>query len=128
MAQQKKRRTTFGRESAHRQALLRNITSSLVEHEMIRTTLAKAKEMRRFAEPLITRAKVDSIANRRIVFNRLRNREAVTKLFNDIGPRCKARQGGYLRVLKCGHRLNDNAPMAIVELVDRPDQGEEDQA
>lgn len=125
MAQQKKRRTTFGRESAHNQALLRNITSSLVEHEMIKTTVAKAKAMRRFVEPLITRAKEDSVANRRIVFNRLRNRDAVTKLFNDIGIRSKLRPGGYLRILKCGHRLHDNAPMAIVELVDRQQQEEE---
>ena len=103
----------------HRRAMFRNMTASLVEHELIKTTLPKAKELRRFAEPLITLAKDDSVANRRLVFDRLRNKEAVGKLFTDLGPRYQERPGGYLRILKCGMRTGDNAPMAYVELVDR---------
>ena len=105
---------------SHRRAMFRNMTASLVEHELIRTTLAKAKELRCFAEPIITISKNDSVANRRLAFNRLRNRAAVGKLFSDLGPRYANRPGGYLRILKCGRRVGDNAPMAYVELVDRP--------
>ena len=105
--------------SSHKRAMFRNMTASLVEHELIKTTLPKAKELRRFAEPLITLAKDDSVANRRLVFDRLRNKEAVGKLFTDLGPRYQERPGGYLRILKCGMRTGDNAPMAYVELVDR---------
>ena len=105
--------------SSHRRAMFRNMTASLVEHELIKTTVPKAKELRRFAEPLITLAKDDSVANRRLVFDRLRNKEAVGKLFTDLGPRYQERPGGYLRILKCGMRTGDNAPMAYVELVDR---------
>ncbi len=111
----------LGRNSSHRQAMFKNLTASLIEHEMIKTTLPKAKELRRHAEPLITMAKEDSVSKRRLAFSRLRNREAVGKLFNELGPRYKARPGGYLRILKCGFRAGDNAPMAIVELVDRPE-------
>jgi large subunit ribosomal protein L17 len=100
--------------------MFRNMAASLLDHEMIKTTLPKAKELRRVAEPLITLAKKDSVANRRLAFNRLRDRDVVTKLFNELGPRYEARPGGYLRILKCGFRRGDNAPMAIVELVDRP--------
>lgn len=114
----------LSRNSSHRKAMLRNMTASLFRHELIRTTLPKAKELRREAEPLITMAKSDSVARRRLVFNRLRDREMVTKLFNELGPRYVARPGGYLRILKCGFRPGDNAPMAIVELVDRPDVDE----
>ena len=105
---------------SHRRAMFRNMTASLVEHELIRTTLAKAKELRGFAEPIITISKNDSVANRRLAFNRLRNKAAVGKLFSDLGPRYANRPGGYLRILKCGRRVGDNAPMAYVELVDRP--------
>ena len=105
--------------SSHKRAMFRNMTASLVEHELIKTTLPKAKELRRFAEPLITLAKDDSVANRRLVFDRLRNKEAVGKLFSDLGPRYQELPGGYLRILKCGMRTGDNAPMAYVELVDR---------
>ena len=98
-----------------------NMVSSIIKHELIRTTLPKAKELRGFAEPLITLAKNDSVANRRLAFARLRDKEAVSKLFNDLGPRYQKRQGGYLRVMKCGFRTGDDAPMAYVELVDRPD-------
>ena len=105
--------------SAHKRAMFRNMTASLVEHELIKTTLPKAKELRLFAEPLITLAKDDSVANRRLVFDRLRNKQAVGKLFSDLGPRYQERPGGYLRILKCGMRSGDNAPMAYVELVDR---------
>ena len=105
---------------SHRRAMFRNMTASLVEHELIRTTLAKAKELRCFAEPIITISKKDSVANRRLAFNRLRNKAAVGKLFSDLGPRYADRPGGYLRILKCGRRFGDNAPMAYVELVDRP--------
>lgn len=110
----------FSRTSAHRDAMFRNMASSLFKHELIRTTLPKAKELRRIAEPLITMAKIDGVANRRLAFSRLRDKEAVGKLFVEIGPRYVARPGGYLRILKCGVRPGDNAPMAYVELVDRP--------
>ncbi|MDX9874273.1 MAG: 50S ribosomal protein L17 [Spongiibacteraceae bacterium] len=112
----------FNRDSSHRKAMFRNMTASLVEHELIKTTLPKAKELRRFAEPLITLAKEDSVANRRLAFSRLNNKAAVGKLFGELGPRFKARPGGYIRILKCGLRAGDNAPMAYVELVDRPVQ------
>ncbi len=109
----------LNRNSSHRKAMFRNMAASLLDHEMIRTTLPKAKELRRVAEPLITLAKQDSVANRRLAFSRLRDREVVTKLFTELGPRYQARPGGYLRILKCGFRTGDNAPMAIVELVER---------
>ena len=112
----------LNRNSSHRKAMFRNMAVSLIEHEMIRTTLPKAKELRRFAEPLITMAKIDTVAKRRLAFSRLRNRNIVTKLFNELGPRYKERPGGYLRILKCGFRTGDKAAMAIVELVDRPQQ------
>lgn len=111
----------FNRTSAHRKAMLQNLANSLFEHEVIKTTLPKAKEMRRVAEPLITLAKEDSVANRRLAFDRTRSKESVGKLFNELGPRYQGRPGGYLRVLKCGFRAGDSAPMAIVELVDRPE-------
>ena len=110
----------LNRNSSHRKAMFRNMAASLLDHELIKTTLPKAKELRRVAEPLITLAKNDSASNRRLAFNRLRDRDVVTKLFNELGPRYQARPGGYLRILKCGFRRGDNAPMAIVELVDRP--------
>ena len=110
----------LNRNSSHRKAMFRNMAVSLIEHEIIRTTLPKAKELRRFAEPLITMAKIDNVAKRRLAFSRLRNRNIVTKLFNELGPRYKERPGGYLRILKCGFRTGDKAAMAIVELVDRP--------
>lgn len=110
----------LNRNSSHRKAMFRNMSASLVQHEMIRTTLPKAKELRRVAEPLITMAKNDSVAKRRVAYSRLRDRAAVTKLFNELGPRYRERPGGYLRILKCGFRTGDKAPMAIVELVDRP--------
>ena len=110
----------LNRNSSHRKAMFRNMASSLFEHEMIKTTVPKAKELRRVAEPLITLAKEDSVAHRRLAFDRLRDREVVTKLFNELGPRYVDRPGGYLRILKCGHRAGDQAPMAYVELVDRP--------
>ena len=110
----------LGRNSSHRKAMFTNMAISLFEHELIKTTLPKAKELRRVAEPLITLAKVDSVANRRLAFARTRSKEAVAKLFNELGPRYKARNGGYLRVLKAGFRAGDAAPMAYVELVDRP--------
>ena len=113
----------LGRNSSHRKAMFKNLTASLIEHEFIKTTLPKAKELRRHAEPLITMAKEDNVAKRRLAFDRLRSKEAVGKLFNELGPRYKTRPGGYLRILKCGYRAGDNAPMAIVELVDRPQQG-----
>jgi large subunit ribosomal protein L17 len=109
----------FGRDSSHRKAMFRNMTVSLMQHEIIKTTVTKAKELRRVAEPLITMAKNDSASRRQMAFNRLRDRAIVTKLFNELGPRYKERPGGYLRILKCGFRAGDNAPMAIVELVDR---------
>ncbi len=111
----------LNRNSPHRRAMFRNMTASLIEHELIKTTLPKAKELRRVAEPLITLAKEDSVSARRLAFNRLRDREAVGKLFSELGPRYSERPGGYLRILKCGFRAGDNAPMAYVELVDRPD-------
>jgi large subunit ribosomal protein L17 len=111
----------LNRTSSHRLAMLRNMTNSLFKHEVIRTTLPKAKELRRVAEPLITLAKVATVANRRVAFDRLRDRDIVTKLFNELGPRYQARPGGYLRILKFGFRPGDTAPMALVELVGRPD-------
>jgi large subunit ribosomal protein L17 len=108
--------------SSHRRLMFRNMAASLFEHELIRTTLPKAKELRRIAEPLITLSKIDSVANRRLAFNRLRSDFAVGKLFTDLGPRFKARPGGYLRILKCGFRKGDNAPMAVVELVQRSEE------
>ena len=110
----------LGRTTSHRKATMQNMAVSLIQHELIRTTVPKAKELRRVAEPLITRAKEDSVANRRIAFNRLRDREAVQKLFTELGPRYNKRPGGYLRILRCGFRPGDSAPMAYVELVDRP--------
>src|SRR5215470_5459521 len=114
----------LNRTSSHRLAMLRNMTNSLFTHEAIRTTLPKAKELRRVAEPLITLAKVPTVANRRVAFDRLRDRDVVTKLFNELGPRYQARPGGYLRILKFGLRVGDKAPMALVELVDRPQVAE----
>lgn len=116
----------LNRNSSHRKAMFRNMTASLVEHELIKTTLPKAKELRRHAEPLITLAKSDSVANRRLAFNRLRDKSAVGKLFTELGPRYLERPGGYVRIMKCGFRDGDSAPMAYVELVDRPVVVEED--
>ncbi len=113
----------LNRNASHRKAMFRNMVASLVEHELIKTTLPKAKELRRHAEPLITLSKVDSVANRRLAFDRLRNKQVVGKLFNELGPRYSERPGGYLRILKCGYRAGDMAPMAYVELVDRPVTG-----
>lgn len=118
----------LNRNSPHRKAMFRNMTISLVEHEVIKTTLAKAKELRMVAEPLITLAKRDSVANRRIAFNRVRDKAAVGKLFTELGPRYVERPGGYIRILKCGLRPGDKAPMAFVELVDRPLDGQDDSA
>lgn len=115
----------LNRNSTHRKAMFRNMAASLFEHEVIKTTLPKAKELRRVAEPLITMAKDDSVAKRRLAFARLRNKGAVSKLFDELGPRYSERPGGYLRVLKCGYRSGDAAPMAIVELVDRPELAED---
>jgi large subunit ribosomal protein L17 len=109
----------LGRNSSHRKAMFRNMAASMIRHETIRTTLPKAKELRRVVEPLITLAKEDSVANRRLAFSRLRDKEVVGKLFTEIGPRCKERAGGYLRILKTGPRPGDNAPMAIVMLTDQ---------
>ncbi|HAD08188.1 MAG TPA: 50S ribosomal protein L17 [Porticoccaceae bacterium] len=109
----------LNRNSSHRKAMFRNMTASLVEHEVIKTTLPKAKELRRYAEPLITLAKADSVANRRLAFDRLRDKAAVGKLFSELGPRYQERPGGYTRILKCGYRTGDKAPMAYIELVDR---------
>jgi large subunit ribosomal protein L17 len=111
----------LSRDSSHRKATLRSLATALLRHEMIKTTVAKAKELRVVAEPLITLAKIDNVSKRRLAFDRLRDREVVTKLFNELGPRYKERPGGYLRILKCGNRAGDNAPMAYVELVDRPE-------
>jgi len=111
----------LNRDASSRKALFKSMAASLLRHEIIKTTLPKAKELRRVAEPLITMAKVDNVAKRRLAFARLRDRDVVTKLFNELGPRYQARPGGYLRILKCGFRPGDKAPMAIVELVDRPD-------
>ena len=110
----------FSRTSAHREAMFVNMAASLFKHELIRTTLPKAKELRRMAEPLITIGKIDGVANRRLAMSRLRDKEAVGKLFIELGPRYKERPGGYLRIMKCGFRPGDNAPMAYVELVERP--------
>jgi len=110
----------LNRNSSHRKAMFRNMTASLVEHELIKTTLVKAKELRTVAEPLITLAKKDSVANRRLAFSRVRNKVTVGKLFTELGPRYANRPGGYIRILKCGLRPGDKAPMAYVELVDRP--------
>jgi large subunit ribosomal protein L17 len=117
----------LNRTSSHRLAMLRNMSNSLIEHEVIKTTLPKAKELRKVVEPLITLGKKPSLANRRLAFNRLRDRDSVTKLFEVLGPRFATRPGGYLRILKYGFRVGDNAPMALVELLDRPEaaDGEE---
>jgi len=109
----------LNRNSSHRKAMFKNMANSLIDHEVIRTTVPKAKELRRFVEPIITASKTDSIAKRRVIFSRLRDRDSVTKLFNELAPRYKDRPGGYLRILKCGFRTGDAAPMAYVELVDR---------
>ncbi len=118
----------LNRNSSHRKAMFKNMAASLFRHELIKTTLPKAKELRRVAEPMITKAKVDSVANRRFIYDRLGSRDMVGKLFAELGPRYKDRPGGYLRILKCGYRAGDKAPMAIVELVDRPAPVEEDAA
>jgi large subunit ribosomal protein L17 len=114
----------LNRTSSHRLAMLRNMTNSLLKHEVIKTTLPKAKELRRVVEPMITLGKIATVANRRLAFNRLRDRDMVTKLFNELGPRYAKRNGGYLRILKYGFREGDNAPMALVELMDRPEPAE----
>lgn len=111
----------LSRNASHRKAMMRNMAASLVRHETIKTTLPKAKELRRVAEPLITLAKLDNLARRRLAYDRLRDRDAVTKLFTEIGPRYQDRPGGYLRILKCGFRTGDKAPMAYVQLVDQPE-------
>ncbi len=111
----------LNRTTSHRLAMFRNMCNSLIQHEAIKTTLPKAKELRRFIEPLITLSKEPTVANHRLAFDRLRDREMVMKLFNELGPRYKARPGGYTRILKFGYRVGDNAPMALVELVDRPE-------
>lgn len=111
----------LNRTTSHRLAMFRNMTNSLLKHEVIKTTLPKAKDLRRFVEPLITLGKDASVANQRLAFDRLRDRDTVVKLFGELGPRYQARPGGYLRILKYGFRKGDNAPMALVELVDRPD-------
>ena len=115
----------FNRTSAHREAMFRNMAASLIKHGLIKTTLPKAKELRRVAEPLITLGKIDGVANRRLAFSRLRDKEAVGTLFTTLGPRYQSRPRGYLRILKCGFRAGDNAPMAYVELVDRPEAAAE---
>jgi large subunit ribosomal protein L17 len=115
----------LNRTSSHRVAMFRNMTNSLLRHEYVKTTLPKAKELRRVVEPMITLGKTPSLSNRRLAFNRLRDRENVTKLFSELGPRYAKRSGGYLRILKSGFRLGDNAPMALVELMDRPEPKEE---
>ncbi|OWY26476.1 50S ribosomal protein L17 [Herbaspirillum robiniae] len=115
----------LNRTSSHRLAMLRNMTVSLLKHEAIKTTLPKAKELRRVVEPILTLGKTDTLANKRLAFNRLRDREIVGKLFSELGPRYAARNGGYLRILKMGFRQGDNAPMAFVELVDRPEVTDE---
>ena len=114
----------LNRNSSHRKAMFSNMANSLLEHGIIKTTLPKAKELRRIAEPLITLAKTDSVANRRLAFSRLRDKENVGKLFNELGPRYKERPGGYTRIMKCGFRSGDVAPMAYIELVDRPVEAE----
>ncbi|HKK03286.1 MAG TPA: 50S ribosomal protein L17 [Gammaproteobacteria bacterium] len=115
----------LGRNSSHRRAMYRNMASSLLLHETIRTTLPKAKELRRVVEPLITLAKEDGVTQRRRAFDRLRDKQVVGKLFNELGPRYRARPGGYLRILKMGYRPGDSAPMALVQLVDQPEAGEQ---
>lgn len=115
----------LNRTSSHRLAMLRNLTNALLKHEVIKTTLPKAKELRRVAEPMITLGKTPTLANRRLAFSRLRDRDLVGKLFNELGPRYANRNGGYLRILKTGFRVGDNAPMALVELLDRPEAAEE---
>lgn len=117
----------LNRNSSHREAMFRNMSASLIRHEIIRTTVAKAKELRRVVEPMITTAKVDSVANRRLIFSRLRDKEMLSKLFVELGPRYESRPGGYLRILKCGPRTGDAAPMAYVELVGRPEVEDEDE-
>jgi len=114
----------LNRTSSHRLAMFRNMTNALLKHEVIKTTLPKAKELRRVFEPMITLGKEPTLANKRLAFNRLRDREMVVKLFDELGPRYKTRNGGYLRILKFGFRVGDNAPMALVELVDRPEPSE----
>jgi large subunit ribosomal protein L17 len=121
----KKSGRKLNRNSSHRKAMFRNMAVSLMNHEMIKTTVPKAKELRRVAEPLITLAKIDTVSKRRLAFSRLRDRIAVTKLFNELGPRYKSRPGGYLRIIKCGYRSGDKAPMAYVELLDRVSRSEE---
>ena len=121
-------RRKLNRTSEHRLAMLRNMMVSLLEHEAIKTTVPKAKELRRVVEPMITLAKVPTLANRRLAFDRLRDRDIVTNLFNELGPRYNARPGGYTRILKMGFRVGDNAPMALVELVDRPETTDADNA
>ncbi len=116
----------LNRNSSHRKAMFKNMAVSLFDHEVIKTTLPKAKELRRVAEPLITLAKQDNVANRRLAFSRIRDHAAVAKLFTDLGPRYKERPGGYLRILKCGYRTGDKAPMAYVELVDRPQDDDDE--
>jgi len=116
----------LNRTSSHRLAMLRNMTVSLLRHEAIKTTLPKAKELRRVVEPILTLGKTDTLANKRLAFNRLRDREIVGKLFSELGPRYATRNGGYLRILKMGFRVGDNAPMAFVELVDRPEMDDAD--
>ena len=115
----------LNRTSSHRKAMFKNMASSLLKHEIIRTTLPKAKELRKITEPLITLGKVSSVHNQRIAFGKLRDREIVSKLFGEIGPRYNSRNGGYTRILKCGFRKGDNAPMAYIELVDRPEEKQE---
>ncbi len=119
----------LGRNSSHRKAMFKNMATSLIRHELIRTTVPKAKELRRIVEPMITRAKVDSVANRRLIFAKTRDSEITAKFFTEIGPRYASRPGGYIRILKCGYRTGDQAPMAYVELVDRPivEEVEEDE-
>lgn len=116
----------LNRTSSHRTSMFKNMMASLIEHEEIKTTVPKAKELRGFVERLITISKVDTVAKRRIVFSRIRSKEAVAKLFNDLGPRFKERPGGYLRILKCGYRAGDKAPMAIVQLVDKQQEAKEE--
>jgi large subunit ribosomal protein L17 len=116
----------LNRTSSHREAMLRNMCNSLLRHELIKTTLPKAKELRRVVEPIITLGKKPSLANRRLAFDRLRDREMVVKLFNELGPRYASRNGGYLRILKFGFRVGDNAPMAVIELLDRPEEAAEE--
>ena len=118
----------LNRTSSHRLAMLRNMMNSLIQHEVIKTTVPKAKELRRVVEPMITLAKEPTVANRRLAFNRLRDRDMVVKLFDELGPRFKARPGGYTRILKMGYRVGDNAPMAYVELVDRAESSGDDKA